>query len=208
MSEEKDMNLSIPESLLSQGLRGAAMAFTAPQSTFDPLEKKNEIEMLQIREPEISDEAPLISPVASESRSIEASSSQDVLSEDEALFVLPLSTKNMDTHKNSFHGASESSAVFNLSTTIVGAGIMAFPATLKVLGLPLGVLTIFAMAWLTQLSLDFLLDSSVRNNCWSYSEVVQSVLGRKAKIFLQISIIVNSLGICMAYMIIIGTFPV
>ncbi|XVF14261.1 hypothetical protein REPUB_Repub09cG0043300 [Reevesia pubescens] len=53
-----------------------------------------------------------------------------------------------DASYNEFNGASFIGAVFNLSTTIVGARIMALPATMKVMGLILGIAMIIFMAFL------------------------------------------------------------
>jgi amino acid permease len=52
---------------------------------------------------------------------------------------------------SSFNGASFTGAVFNLSTTIVGAGIMVLPATMKVIGLVPGLVMIVLVALLQHL---------------------------------------------------------
>ena len=59
-----------------------------------------------------------------------------------------------------FKGATFSSAVFNLVTTVVGAGIMGLPATMKAFGLPLGVIVLIAMGILTEISIEILLKTS------------------------------------------------
>ncbi|KAI4388988.1 hypothetical protein MLD38_001265 [Melastoma candidum] len=86
-------------------------------------------------------------------------------------------------HFDEFNGASFTGAVFNLSTTIVGAGIMALPATMKVLGLGLGIAMIVFMAFLTEKSIEFLLRFS-----------------RAGKI----CVLINNIGVLIVYMIIIG----
>lgn len=156
-----------------------------------------------------------------------------------------------------FGGASRSSAIFNLSTTIVGAGIMALPATLKVLGLPIGLLVIGFMGWLSQVSIDMLIrsssskpssqpsadpssepsshpfsnhsslssskpsfdpssdpfsnpssnpssDPSSKPQVWSYGDLVEGSHGPRAKLLLQFAILLNNVGICVAYLIIIA----
>ena len=72
---------------------------------------------------------------------------------DEATTLLPFTEeepgiKGYSIHE--FNGASFSGAVFNLSTTIVGAGIMALPASIKMLGIIPGILMIILVAWLTE----------------------------------------------------------
>ncbi|XP_073302085.1 amino acid transporter AVT6E-like isoform X2 [Primulina huaijiensis] len=68
-------------------------------------------------------------------------------------------------------------AVFNLTTSIIGAGIMALPATMKVLGLVLGVILIVLMGILSEISVEMLVRFSVQCKASSYGEVVQAALG-------------------------------
>lgn len=101
-------------------------------------------------------------------------------------------------------GSGVYGAVFNLTTTIVGAGIMALPATMKVLGLVLGVVLIFLMGILSEISVEFLVRFSVHCNALSYGEVVQAALGRTARILSEICIIFNNAGVLIVYLIIMG----
>eukprot|EP00897_Mesotaenium_endlicherianum_P000581 jgi/Mesen1/10523/ME000083S10032 len=103
-----------------------------------------------------------------------------------------------------FGGASKSSAVFNLSTTIVGAGIMALPATMRVLGLPLGLTVIVVMGLLSEASIEMMIKSSTGRQAWSYSELVESTCGSAWKTVLQILILINNVGICIVYLIIVA----
>ncbi|CAN0916268.1 Amino acid transporter AVT6E [Linum grandiflorum] len=95
-------------------------------------------------------------------------------------------------------------AVFNLTTSIIGAGIMALPATMKVLGLPLGVVLILLMGLLSEVSVELLIRFSVLCKASSYGEVVECALGRTAKVLSEICIIVNNAGVLVVYLIIIG----
>ncbi|KAL0380376.1 UNVERIFIED_CONTAM: Amino acid transporter AVT6E [Sesamum angustifolium] len=72
-------------------------------------------------------------------------------------------------------------AVFNLTTSVIGAGLMALPATMKVLGLILGVILIFLMGILSEISVEFLVRFSVQSKAATYGEVVQAALGRTAR---------------------------
>ncbi|KAK6133780.1 hypothetical protein DH2020_032491 [Rehmannia glutinosa] len=65
-------------------------------------------------------------------------------------------SSSFNNHQD-FNGASFTGAVFNLSTTIIGAGIMALPATMKVLGLGLGIALIVFVGVLTEYSVGMLL---------------------------------------------------
>lgn len=105
-----------------------------------------------------------------------------------------------------FDGGSFTGAVFNLSTTIIGAGIMALPATMKVLGLGLGVGLIVFVAILTEASLEMLLRFSKAGKSVSYGGVMEDAFGRAGRLVFQICILVNNVGILVVYMIIICKF--
>ncbi|KAK9281913.1 hypothetical protein L1049_004821 [Liquidambar formosana] len=101
-------------------------------------------------------------------------------------------------------GSGISGAVFNLTTSIIGAGIMALPATMKVLGLVLGFVLIILMGVLSEISVELLVRFSVLCKASSYGEVVQHALGRPARVLSEICIIVNNAGVLVVYLIIMG----
>lgn len=109
-----------------------------------------------------------------------------------------------DAGFDEFNGASFTGAVFNLSTTIVGAGIMALPATMKVLGLVLGISMIIFMAFLTEASIELILRFSRAGKSTSYGGLMGDAFGKYGKILLQVSVLVNNLGVLIVYMIIVG----
>ena len=122
---------------------------------------------------------------------------------DEKVPLLP-SKQEEDDGFDEFDGASFTGAVFNLSTTIVGAGIMALPATMKVLGLVLGIAMIIFVALLTEALIEMLLRFSRAGNTTSYGGVMGDAFGKCGRIFLQICVLVNNIGVLIVYMIIIG----
>ncbi|CAI9784989.1 unnamed protein product [Fraxinus pennsylvanica] len=80
--------------------------------------------------------------------------------------------------------------MFNLSTTIVGAGIMALPATSKVLGLFVRIAMIVFMAFLTEASIELLLRYSRTAKLVSYAECLYKLVSyggcfRKVMCFLE-----------------------
>lgn len=105
-----------------------------------------------------------------------------------------------------FNGASFAGSVFNLSTTIVGAGIMSLPATMKVLGLVPGILLIIFFAFFTEISIDMLVRFSRAGKTGSYGGLMGDSFGRIGKMLIQLCIIVNNVGVLIVYMIIIGMF--
>ncbi|KAF8079916.1 hypothetical protein N665_0992s0006 [Sinapis alba] len=108
-----------------------------------------------------------------------------------------------DNHQE-VNGASFTGAVFNLATTILGAGIMALPATMKILGLVPGIVMIVLKAFLTDTTIEFLLRFSNIGNGGSYVGLMQDSFGKPGRIVLQVAVLVCNIGVLIAYMIIIG----
>ncbi|XP_073526094.1 LOW QUALITY PROTEIN: uncharacterized protein [Phyllobates terribilis] len=123
---------------------------------------------------------------------------------DENVPLLPTKHSGGEDGFDEFDGASFTGAVFNLSTTIVGAGIMALPATMKVLGLGLGIGMIVIMALLTDRSISMLLKFSRAGKSASYSGAMGEAFGNTGRILLQVAVLVNNIGVLIVYMIIIG----
>lgn len=109
-----------------------------------------------------------------------------------------------DVGFDEFNGASFTGAVFNLSTTVVGAGIMSLPATMKVLGLVPGILVIIFMAFLTEASIEMLIRFSKVGKTSSYGGLMNDAFGKYGRMLLQICVLVNNIGVLVVYMIIIG----
>ncbi|PWZ29067.1 Sodium-coupled neutral amino acid transporter 1 [Zea mays] len=109
-----------------------------------------------------------------------------------------------DDAGDDFHGASFSGAVFNLSTTIVGAGIMALPATMKVLGLVPGLALIALSALLTDASIELLVRFNRAAGVRTYGKTMGDAFGVLGRGLLQLCVVVNNVGILVVYMIIIG----
>ncbi|PUZ74449.1 hypothetical protein GQ55_1G066600 [Panicum hallii var. hallii] len=122
--------------------------------------------------------------------------------QDETTPLLPIKAEEDAVHE--FNGASFSGAVFNLSTTIVGAGIMALPASIKMLGLIPGILMIVLVALLTEASIDMLVRCSHQGKITSYGWLMGDTFGQWGRIALQVSVVINNIGVLIVYMIIIG----
>ncbi|KAF8658529.1 hypothetical protein HU200_058986 [Digitaria exilis] len=101
-------------------------------------------------------------------------------------------------------GSSVPAAVFNLATSIIGAGIMALPATMKVLGVTVGLVSILVMGVLSEITIELLVRFSAYCRALSYGEVVHRALGRPASIVAQMCVIINNAGVLVVYLIIIG----
>uniref|UniRef100_A0ACD5W1A5 Uncharacterized protein n=1 Tax=Avena sativa TaxID=4498 RepID=A0ACD5W1A5_AVESA len=102
-------------------------------------------------------------------------------------------------------GASVSSAVFNLSTSIIGAGIMSIPAAMRVLGVVPALVLIAAIALLSDVSVEFML----RYTGWasappSYAVVMGDAFGRAGAATLNVFVAFTTAGTLVVYLIIIG----
>ncbi|OMO75869.1 Amino acid transporter, transmembrane [Corchorus olitorius] len=99
---------------------------------------------------------------------------------------------------------SVSGAVFNVSTTIIGAGIMSIPATLKVLGAIPAFILIVVIAWLADISVEFLMKFTYAGKSTTYAGVMRESFGRLGSVLVQICVMTNNLGCLIIYLIIIG----
>eukprot|EP00897_Mesotaenium_endlicherianum_P003261 jgi/Mesen1/2963/ME000176S02003 len=100
--------------------------------------------------------------------------------------------------------ASLESSVFNLSNTMIGAGLMALPAAMKMLGLVPGTLAMVLISFLSYASIMAMLRCTAAVGVDSYSKVVAQALGWWGKLVLNLSIVVNNWGLLMVLLIIIG----
>lgn len=103
--------------------------------------------------------------------------------------------------------ASRSGAVFNVSTSIIGAGIMSIPATLKVLGVIPAFLLIVVVALLVDVSVEFLMRFTHSGNTTTYAGVMRESFGRVGSLATQICIMITNLGCLIMYLIILGKYP-
>ncbi|XP_058110523.1 amino acid transporter AVT6C-like [Magnolia sinica] len=101
-------------------------------------------------------------------------------------------------------GGSMYGAVFNLSTSMVGAGIMSIPATLKVLGVGPALILIAFIAYTCEVSSGFLLRHTRSGGSSTYAGVMAESFGRSGSLALQTCIMISNMGCMIIYLIIIG----
>ncbi|KAH0865141.1 hypothetical protein HID58_082352 [Brassica napus] len=82
------------------------------------------------------------------------------------------------------HG-STSGVVFNVSTSIIGAGIMSMPAAFKVLGVVPALLIITIIAWLSTISVGFLMKSTLAGEATTYAGVMKESFGKAGSVAVQ-----------------------
>ncbi|KAM0950518.1 putative amino acid transporter, transmembrane domain-containing protein [Dioscorea sansibarensis] len=113
-----------------------------------------------------------------------------------------------ELHSPATGGASVLGAVFNIATSIIGAGIMSIPATMGVLGVIPALLVIAAVALLSDSSVEFLTryigNSAGSDASISYAGLMRESFGRLGSIFLQLCVALTNAGALVMYLIIIG----
>uniref|UniRef100_A0A7C9DI66 Amino acid transporter transmembrane domain-containing protein n=2 Tax=Opuntia streptacantha TaxID=393608 RepID=A0A7C9DI66_OPUST len=113
----------------------------------------------------------------------------------------------LDVHSpldSSFKGASLSSAIFNISTTMIGAGIMSIPATFKVLGIIPALIVILIVALMGYATGNFLLRFTHSGKSTTYAGLMAESFGWIGSLAMQISVMITSFGCLIIYLIIIG----
>ncbi|XP_040384468.1 amino acid transporter AVT6A-like [Oryza brachyantha] len=102
-------------------------------------------------------------------------------------------------------GASVLGAVFNMSTSVVGAGIMSIPAAMRVLGVAPTVALVAGVALLAHAAVDFMLRYTRAPP--SYAALMGDAFGRAGAALLNVFVAVNAIGTLTVYLIIIGNTP-
>ncbi|CAI8597402.1 unnamed protein product [Vicia faba] len=95
-------------------------------------------------------------------------------------------------------------AVFNVSTSIIGAGIMSIPAILKVLGVFPSFALIAIVAVLAEVSVDFLMRFTQAGETTTYSGVMKEAFGPAGALAAQVCVIVTNFGGLILFLIIIA----
>ncbi|GER40441.1 amino acid transporter [Striga asiatica] len=101
-------------------------------------------------------------------------------------------------------GASISGAIFNISTGMVGAGIMSIPATFKVLGVFPSFLVILVIAYFVEVTVEFLLNYTCSGESDTYGGLMEESFGKFGSVGLQVCVVITNLGALIIYLIIIG----
>lgn len=109
-----------------------------------------------------------------------------------------------EEQKSPVKHASVRGAVFNVSTSIIGAGIMSVPATLKVLGVIPAFLLIVIIAILAEISVEFLMTFTHSGESTTYAGIMKESFGQVGSVLTQICVIITNLGCLIMYLIIIG----
>ncbi|XP_022991909.1 amino acid transporter AVT6C-like [Cucurbita maxima] len=117
---------------------------------------------------------------------------------------VPENTPLLSTVNPSTRTASVSGAVFNVATSIIGAGIMSIPFALKVLGIIPALVLIVFVAFLTDISVELLLRFTHSGDSTTYASLMKESFGTIGSVATQVCIMITNLGCLIMYQIIIG----
>lgn len=101
-------------------------------------------------------------------------------------------------------GSSAAGVVFNVSTSIIGAGIMSMPAAFKVLGIIPALIMIAIIALLANISTDFLMKFTLAGRATTYAGVMKESFGKAGSVAVQVATMVATFGCMTIFSIIIG----
>ncbi|KAF5736524.1 putative amino acid transporter [Tripterygium wilfordii] len=127
--------------------------------------------------------------------------------ENKADLVAPLVSSDLQSLEDDGikgRSASVHSAVFNISTTMIGAGIMSIPATMKVLGVIPGFALIVIVAYFVEATAEFMLKYTEIGKCTTYAGLMDESFGKLGAVAVQVCAIVTQFGCLIVYLIIIG----
>ncbi|XP_061351706.1 amino acid transporter AVT6C-like [Gastrolobium bilobum] len=106
--------------------------------------------------------------------------------------------------KEAARPATVSGAVFNVATSIIGAGIMSLPAAMKVLGVIPAFVLILVIAFLAEISVEFLMRFTRSGETTTYAGVMRESFGPLGAVAAQLCVVITNLGCLIMYLIIIG----
>ncbi len=95
-------------------------------------------------------------------------------------------------------------AIANFVNSIIGAGIMTLPYSLKMTGFVAGIIMYILAAVMAYLGYIFAIKSGIRKNILNFEPLSKAVFGRWSMYNFFFTYYVNAVGICTAYIILIG----
>jgi len=94
-------------------------------------------------------------------------------------------------------------SVYNLTSTILGAGILAIPLAFSKCGIVLGFFMLAFVGMLSSMSCNLILSSYLRTGKGSYGDLAQHIFGYKTSSFVKWSIILLNIGAAAGYMVVV-----
>ncbi|WCJ18892.1 Transmembrane amino acid transporter family protein [Euphorbia peplus] len=123
---------------------------------------------------------------------------------DDTTMQLTANLVSSQTRKVRKNDASIWGAVLNISTGIIGVGIMSIPATIKLSGIIPGFITLLIVAFLVETTAQFMLSYTESGHANTYAALMGESFGRPGSLAVQISVSLSNFGCLIIYFIIIG----
>lgn len=99
---------------------------------------------------------------------------------------------------------SVTATVMQLTNSMLGAGILAFPYHLAKVGVLVTLFTFGMLGVCMYFTMNLMLDCGIKRNIFDYALLVEDVLGRRMQLYLDLSIALCCMGNVMSYMNVIG----
>lgn len=90
-------------------------------------------------------------------------------------------------------------SIFILASTAMGAGFLAIPTTLQNTGVFIGLFLIIFSGFIMYLSHCVIARAAMKYDVYHYSTVTTMMLGKPMGVLLELAVILNGLGILIAY---------
>jgi amino acid permease len=101
------------------------------------------------------------------------------------------------------HGSSVVQATFNFINCIVGAGAIGLGGAIADSGGLISIASVICFAYLVKLSLDMLIDTSIRHGCSSYEDLGDAAFGRWGRKLVMTAKLAYAFGCLVAYTVVV-----
>ncbi|KAL7535603.1 hypothetical protein ACHAXR_006596 [Thalassiosira sp. AJA248-18] len=95
-------------------------------------------------------------------------------------------------------------SISNLCSATLGAGALSLPFAISLTGIVFGVLLLILSAYLTIVSIDVIVEACVRTQLFKYEDVSVRLVGKRAGMVLEISLLIFCFGTAVAYIVAVG----
>jgi len=118
--------------------------------------------------------------------------------------VAPANPESRDDTPVVFEDASLRATLFNVINSVLGAGALGLPYAAKLDGMALGAFLIVLIGGLSERTAYFLLHATEHTRARLYSQAGAAIYGATAGIVVDVTIIIQNLGLLCSYVVVIG----
>ena len=118
--------------------------------------------------------------------------------------VIPISNPKKENQEEIHGHISPKIASLNVANSILGAGILSLPISIRFLGIIFGLISFSLISYSSLLTVSWLIQCYQVTKKKSYAEISKEILGYKGYLLVLIMVILNNFGLCCAYFRIFG----